>query len=285
MTNTSQNEAQGVLSKDLETIQVEANDQQNTSPLDIPSEEVSSNFEKRETFQEQQDGLQERDVSQEQAQTDAERQDQDQDQATVAMPLATERSCGACTECCRVLAVAEINKKPFTLCEHTRHYGKTGRCKIHESKPDVCRAFRCFWLKGSFAESERPDKTGIVVSESKTLNGNVLSILVTQSNATGKSTEKGKFYRSLMRWVNEKKRKTFLVAFDGQVTVLNKPPEDTQTPPFVQALRQRGLLRDKEITTAEEIEALKEKDAALQSNQDLTQVSLEREGEAENSIE
>lgn len=279
MTNTSQNDTQGALSKDLETVQVEETEQRNTNPVDIPSEEVSSNFEKRETFQEQQDGLQERDVSQEQAQTYEERQDQEQ--ATVAMPIATERSCGACSECCRVLAVAEINKKPFTLCEHTRHYGKAGRCKIHESKPDVCRAFRCFWLKGSFAESDRPDKTGVVVSESKTYNGNVLSILITQGNVT----ERGRFYHGLLRWVNEKKRKAFLVAFDGQVTVLNKPPEDTQTPPFVQALRQRGLLRNKEITTAEEIEALKKKDAALQGDQDLTQVSLEREGEAENSTE
>ena len=74
---------------------------------------------------------------------------------------AEPRSCGPCTICCRFYAVAEIAKPVQEWCPHC---GPAG-CGIHETRPQPCRNFSCFWLMDeNFPEDLRPDLCGIVAA-------------------------------------------------------------------------------------------------------------------------
>lgn len=77
-----------------------------------------------------------------------------------AEDAATQRSCGACSLCCTVLRVDEIAKLAGTTCEHVR---EAGGCEIHAARPQICRAYRCLWLRGKLEDTDRPDKLGAVL--------------------------------------------------------------------------------------------------------------------------
>lgn len=72
------------------------------------------------------------------------------------------RQCNGCTECCRVIAVTELQKPPNTACTHC-----TGTsCAIYETRPLTCRGWACEWWLGrlGLTDSQRPDKLGLVFS-------------------------------------------------------------------------------------------------------------------------
>ncbi len=70
------------------------------------------------------------------------------------------RRCGPCSMCCTVLRVDEIGKLAGTPCSKL---AEGGGCAIHETRPAICRAYRCAWLEGRFREDDRPDLLGAVV--------------------------------------------------------------------------------------------------------------------------
>lgn len=78
-------------------------------------------------------------------------------------------SCGACSECCRQLEVAEIGKPWNMACPHQR-FGRDGCCAIYEKRPAACGSFRCLWLASQDRSNVhehlpvglRPDKTRVV---------------------------------------------------------------------------------------------------------------------------
>lgn len=72
------------------------------------------------------------------------------------------RSCGGCTACCKPLdAYDGIFHKPAGVwCKHCR-IGKG--CGIYDTRPSVCKGFRCEWLKGFGEESDRPDKMRVIL--------------------------------------------------------------------------------------------------------------------------
>lgn len=71
------------------------------------------------------------------------------------------RECGACTACCTVMAVHELQKANYEPCCHL-----TDRCSIYATRPDSCREWSCLWLKGLIEgdERRRPDQLGLVLS-------------------------------------------------------------------------------------------------------------------------
>ena len=77
--------------------------------------------------------------------------------------VVSERECGACTVCCKVLPVAtkELKKTANVLCQHCDE----GRgCRIYDRRPVVCRGFYCEWLLNSqIPATWRPDKSGIFI--------------------------------------------------------------------------------------------------------------------------
>ena len=76
---------------------------------------------------------------------------------------ATGRSCGACTLCCKILAVPEIGKPADRWCQHVVQ-GKG--CAIHAERPRQCRSFDCLWLlEPALGPEWKPDKAKFVFSQ------------------------------------------------------------------------------------------------------------------------
>ncbi len=71
----------------------------------------------------------------------------------------TNRTCGDCTLCCRLLPVAALGKAPNSRCTHVRGSG----CSIFSdrNRPAPCREWSCRWLLGD--DLPRPDRAGYVV--------------------------------------------------------------------------------------------------------------------------
>lgn len=72
-----------------------------------------------------------------------------------------DRSCGDCSLCCTVLRVDELQKLGGISCVHQNESGPG--CSVHEQRPQICRAYRCLWLKGGLPEENRPDRLGAVL--------------------------------------------------------------------------------------------------------------------------
>ena len=76
--------------------------------------------------------------------------------------MGVDRACGPCTECCWALEVHDLPdeevKPRGPMCRHC-----DAGCKIHETRPASCENFICFWLGGTFEESARPDRSGVMV--------------------------------------------------------------------------------------------------------------------------
>ncbi len=71
------------------------------------------------------------------------------------------RSCGSCSLCCTVLRVDELQKLGGVPC---RKLGPPGQgCSIHETRPGICRRYRCLWLQGKLDEEDRPDRLGAIL--------------------------------------------------------------------------------------------------------------------------
>ena len=73
------------------------------------------------------------------------------------------RACGACTLCCKVYAMPQLDKAPGVWCKHCAP-GKG--CKIHDALPtDQCRDFFCLWMTdGKMPDEWRPDRARFVLS-------------------------------------------------------------------------------------------------------------------------
>ncbi|HTU25689.1 MAG TPA: hypothetical protein VMF30_09845 [Pirellulales bacterium] len=72
---------------------------------------------------------------------------------------AAARICGACTACCTVLGVEELDKENYRPCPHN-----CGHCAIYDSRPATCRTWSCQWLLGHIDGDERlrPEQLGLM---------------------------------------------------------------------------------------------------------------------------
>lgn len=79
-----------------------------------------------------------------------------------------DRECGSCTQCCKTMRIAELDKPENSWCDHC-DIG-TG-CDIYETKPDECTSFVCGWLTApdfvqelGLTDDLRPDKSKVVLA-------------------------------------------------------------------------------------------------------------------------
>lgn len=75
----------------------------------------------------------------------------------------TQRKCGKCNSCCIHLRIdtEELKKNPGVPCDHL---AKDSGCSIYESRPQVCRGFKCWWLLiDNIPNFLRPDKCGFII--------------------------------------------------------------------------------------------------------------------------
>jgi len=77
------------------------------------------------------------------------------------MAAPTERSCGECSLCCTVLRVDELEKLGGIPCAKLGPAGQG--CSIHETRPSICRRYRCLWLQGQLEDGDRPDHLGAIL--------------------------------------------------------------------------------------------------------------------------
>lgn len=90
-------------------------------------------------------------------------------QKHVASTLAPVNHCGDCRACCFTLHIKDgpFEKPSKQWCQHcAEDFG----CKLYQSRPSVCRAFECQWLKSQklndrMASDLRPDKCGTIFTE------------------------------------------------------------------------------------------------------------------------
>lgn len=85
------------------------------------------------------------------------------EQLDLARKLVPGRECGACTVCCKVLAIKapEFKKLPEVLCTHCT---EGAGCTIYNARPQVCRDWHCGWRCLAFLGDEwRPDRSGILI--------------------------------------------------------------------------------------------------------------------------
>jgi hypothetical protein len=76
--------------------------------------------------------------------------------------MLAERKCAACTGCCTVLAIEELDKPAGVPCQHLSSDG--GGCGIYETRPKACREYDCGWRLGVGTLEQRPDRMGVVMS-------------------------------------------------------------------------------------------------------------------------
>jgi uncharacterized protein len=86
----------------------------------------------------------------------------------------SQRACGDCTLCCKLLRVAELNKPVGRLCTHCR---PGEGCGIYEERPPSCRNFQCFWLMNeAFPDDLRPDRSHALVAFNDTPDSVVIHV-------------------------------------------------------------------------------------------------------------
>lgn len=84
-------------------------------------------------------------------------------------------SCGACSMCCYLMAVPDLNKPACVWCEHAER--PHGGCTVYnqpEIKPQACTDFACLWLISQFRPrleqmlpAIRPDRAGIMFHDAR----------------------------------------------------------------------------------------------------------------------
>lgn len=75
----------------------------------------------------------------------------------------TPKKCGKCNLCCVGLRInsEDLKKDAGVPCGHL---SKESGCSIYESRPQVCRGFKCWWLMiDSMPHYFRPDRCGFII--------------------------------------------------------------------------------------------------------------------------
>jgi hypothetical protein len=81
--------------------------------------------------------------------------------STLESKIVAGRSCGACTLCCKVFSVPEVDSPRSVLCKHC--VPEKG-CSIHLARPQICRDFFCNWLLVDALGPEwQPERSRIVL--------------------------------------------------------------------------------------------------------------------------
>ena len=104
------------------------------------------------------------------------------------------RECGACTLCCKVMGIHELDKPYGVWCPHCK---PGSGCGIYETRPASCRTFTCGWLSDeTIPDALRPDRSKVVLYFSA--NGQKLIARCDPGHPTAWRREP--LYGQLKRW-------------------------------------------------------------------------------------
>ncbi len=126
------------------------------------------------------------------------------------------RDCGKCNACCIIFPISEIKKERNTKCKYL-----DGSCTIYATRPKTCSSYDCSWLKGNLMENERPDLSGLIVTNSIIESvGPVSTVHVVYEDLIEQGTIGSLLLNRLIKEENE------IVMFQkltGNVSVLGRP--------------------------------------------------------------
>ena len=107
---------------------------------------------------------------------------------------APERTCGDCGMCCKLMAVAAIDKAPHAWCGHFR---KGAGCGIYAERPKACADYACYWLKAPNLDDRwRPDRARFVLHRE---NGGQ-ALVVEVDPASPDAWRRAPFYDAFKTW-------------------------------------------------------------------------------------
>ena len=112
----------------------------------------------------------------------------------MAPGLAPGKACGSCAMCCKVFAIAELDKASQQWC---RHVVQGRGCGIHPDRPETCRLFFCHWLRNPHLGPEwKPDRAKFLIF---TEMGGRRMVVAPDVGAPG-SWRREPFYGQFKRW-------------------------------------------------------------------------------------
>lgn len=135
--------------------------------------------------------------------------------------LVPGRSCGACSMCCKLPGIAELDKPPMAWCRHA----VPGRgCSIHPDRPGVCRTFFCHYLRNPNLGPEwRPERSGFMLY---TEAGGKRLVVASDSAKPG-AWRRPPYYAQFKRWAAQgAPHQHQLLVFNGKRATAVLPDRD-----------------------------------------------------------
>jgi hypothetical protein len=123
--------------------------------------------------------------------------------------------------CCKLFPVPELEKPAGTWC---RHIAQGKGCGIHQTRPDVCRAFWCQWIENTDLGPEwKPEKARFVLS----IYPGTQSLAVTVDPAVPAAWRQPAYLPSLRRWATAALGDgQFVIVFTGQRAIAVLPDSE-----------------------------------------------------------
>lgn len=131
------------------------------------------------------------------------------------------KSCGPCTQCCKVLAVEELGKPMGAACVHC---APGAGCGIYAARPASCRSFECVWLMDpEMPHRFRPDQSKVVLDQT----GDGSRLIARCDPANPVAWRRNPIYAALKAYaVREWGRGKLVTAVTGRRTWVIAPRED-----------------------------------------------------------
>jgi len=109
----------------------------------------------------------------------------------------SQKQCGSCSLCCKLLGIEELNKPQGQWCTHCV---KPRGCAIYDRRPQECRDFACGWLENPALGPEwQPSRSKIVLY----LSGNGARLIAHVDPGTPAAWRREPFYAQLKSWARQ----------------------------------------------------------------------------------
>lgn len=128
----------------------------------------------------------------------------------------SERVCGTCTLCCKVLGIAALDKPMGRWCPKCA-IGKG--CTIYDERPPECRTFNCLWLSQDGLGPEwKPERSKFVLVRSADGGALIVQVDVTSPGAWLRAP----YHATLRAWARAAiaERRQVVVMVADHVTVI-----------------------------------------------------------------
>lgn len=140
---------------------------------------------------------------------------------TEGSAMTSERGCGTCTLCCKLMAVQALAKPAGSWC---RACAPGKGCTTYDTRPSECRTFACLWLQTpGLPESYKPERSKLVMYYAN--NGEALGVQVDPAQPNAWRAPGVYEYLRRSAAEAERLRKHVFVSIGGRVLLLTASGE------------------------------------------------------------